>query len=58
MNFRDKLEKERKRLKVYMNHTTRDDEYMVCLSYRVDQAIVSTKQRLAELENLRDMYSA
>jgi hypothetical protein len=57
-SFKAKLERERKRLGVYMTHTPRDDEYMPVLSYRVDTEIARTEQRLEELKALRDMYSA
>jgi hypothetical protein len=57
-SFTESLAREAKRLRVYMTHTPRDDEFMSVLSYRVDTEIARTEERLAELKALRDRYSA
>lgn len=57
-DFVESLDKERKRLRIYMSHATNSDEYMSVLSYRVDQAIAATEQRLIDLKKLQGRYSA
>jgi hypothetical protein len=46
------LAKEASRLRVPMGHTTRDEEYLEVLAYRVAQEIHASEFRLANLREL------
>jgi hypothetical protein len=54
----ESLAREARALRVPMTHTTRDDEFMPVLSYRVDQEIAAAEERIEALRRLRDRYSA
>lgn len=54
----ERLSRIAKALRVPMTHWHSDDEFMPVLSYRVDREIAKAKERLANLERLRDLYTA